>query len=121
MTELTVNLGFAEYTAKLHRLVFTLPDVGVKYPDYEDILSRCVYIAGSSYHEEELEQYLSELSYHFKDEVSYVYSDMAHSVKQLIAVIRCRYQQMGWLDDEGACIFRFNGVQNQYDLLVWRG
>lgn len=121
MAELTVNLGFKEHTQPLFRILCSLHDTGIKYPGYEDILSQCVKIAGSSYHKDDLEHYISELSFHFKDDVSYVYNDIAQIVKRLVGTIRARYMQMGWLDDEGACLFRYNGVWYQYDILVWRG
>lgn len=113
-------LGFAEYVAPMEKILFGLPHCDEKYPSYETIVAQIVKNAGSSYFEEDLEQYCREISFHFSDDLSYIVNDIVPLIVKLTRLIRLKYMQLGCMDSENSCAYRFSGFVNRYDIVVWR-
>lgn len=118
-----ITLGLAEFVLPINGALMNMaPSITdnnrTRSQPYttEDIVSTCVKIAGSSYMQSELDQYLVDISHHLSPFAYGSTAEVTQAISHLIYMLQLKFKEYGWYDSDGSCPWRFVGFEGYMNI-----
>lgn len=118
-----LTLGLAEFVLPINAALMNMnPSITVNGTQTnipyktEDIVSNCVKLAGSSYMQQELDQYIVEISHHLSPFANGSTAELVTAISHLIYMLQLKFKEYGWYDSDGSCPWRFVGFEGYMNI-----